>query len=82
MTATSRARRQDAAIRAHARAGDRYIREYCAAQYGTPEPTMLGFKIHCPDCDAQRKVTEVHPANMRHPDPTEWYTLECGHSTI
>jgi hypothetical protein len=45
-------------------------------------PTPEGQSLYCPQCDALKVITKVHPANMRHFDPTESYTLECGHTVI
>lgn len=38
--------------------------------------------VLCPYCGEKKKISEKHPANMRHADPTEWYTLECGHKVF
>lgn len=46
------------------------------------ELSMLGTALHCPNCKCESKVKKVNAANMRHADPTETYTLECGHTVI
>ena len=44
--------------------------------YSTPT------KFYCNRCKAWSPVKKVNKANKRHADPTNSYTLECGHTVI
>jgi hypothetical protein len=44
--------------------------------------SIVGRSITCPQCKCSQPVERVNAANMRHADPTETYTLKCGHTVI
>lgn len=44
--------------------------------------SMVGEMMYCERCKTQKRCVKVIPANMQHADPTEAYTLECGHTVI
>jgi hypothetical protein len=39
-------------------------------------------QIHCYRCDREFYIVRVHPPVRHAVDPTETYTLECGHRVI
>lgn len=57
--------------------------EFAKSAEGDRETTMIGHFLSCPQCNnRKRKVRKINNANPRHPDPTETYTLTCGHTVI
>ena len=43
----------------------------------------VGIFMRCPRCGGEgRMCVRLNKANPSHPDPTETYTLECGHTVI
>ena len=46
------------------------------------DTTMVGHGVWCPHCKRYIPVEKANPANMRHADPTETYTLKCGHTVL
>ena len=43
---------------------------------------MIGCTLYCYECKCVSLVIKVNVANMSHADPTETYTLKCGHTVI
>lgn len=53
-----------------------------AAERQAWEDYITRAPLSCPHCKCDKKVVKINRANMRHADPTETYTLECGHTVI